>query len=177
MIKIGKIRFPVAMLPNILTFCNITMGLLAIIVAASEQYALAGTLIIIGAFFDRFDGKLARKFEVTSELGKQLDSLADVITFGMAPAITTFMLSFTELRLLGLVLASTFVICGAYRLARFNILNYDNVFVGLPITVAGFLLALFAVYQAKFDIHPYLSAIGMVLLSYFMVCKHQIKKV
>ncbi|WP_066636699.1 CDP-diacylglycerol--serine O-phosphatidyltransferase [Desulfolucanica intricata] len=169
--------FPVAVLPNILTFCNIIMGLMAIIVAAADQFTLAGLLIILGAVFDRFDGKVARKFHVTSEMGKQLDSLADVITFGIAPAITIFMLSFTELQFLGLILAITFVICGAYRLARYNILNYDNVFVGLPITVAGFLLALFALYQTKFDVHPYITAIGMLLLSYFMVCKHHIKKV
>lgn len=168
---------PVAHLPNVLTMCNMVMGLGAIIATAHDKFVLAGLLIITGALFDRLDGHVARKYCLTSEMGKQLDSLADVITFGIAPAITIFMLSFAETFVLGFIMTITFVSCGVYRLARFNILNYQNVFVGLPITVAGFMLAILALFQTRVDIHPYLIAVGMLLLSYLMVCNRQIKKV
>ncbi len=172
-----KISFPVSILPNALTFCNVAFGIIAIIFAANNLYTPAGLLIIAGAIFDRFDGKVARKYEVTNELGKQLDSLADIITFGVAPVITIYMLSFSQLQVLGIILAVVFVICGVYRLARFNIHCYDNVFIGVPITVAGFLLAILVLYQTKFFVHPFINAIGILFLSYSMVCKRQFKKV
>jgi len=171
-----EFRFPVTVLPNILTYCNVAVGTVAIILAAGNLYYMAGMLIIIGAVFDRFDGKLARKYEVANELGKQLDSFADIVTFGIAPALTAYMLSFSELQALGMALAVTFVISGVYRLARFNILNNDKVFMGLPITAAGFLLTVLMLYQNKFDAHPYITAAAMIILSYSMVCKRQIKK-
>ncbi|AGL03558.1 CDP-diacylglycerol--serine O-phosphatidyltransferase [Desulfoscipio gibsoniae] len=168
---------PLTQLPNVLTLCNITMGLSSIITASFGNFTLAGLLIIIGAFFDRLDGHVARKYRMTSEMGKQLDSLADVITFGLAPAITMFLLSFTDTVVLGFIITVIFVTCGAYRLARFNILNYSDVFIGMPITVAGFLLALLTLFQTQMPIHPYWTAISMLFLSYLMVCKREIKKV
>lgn len=164
-------------LPNILTLCNINLGIGAIIAAYYGYFSLAGLFIIIGAVFDRLDGQVARKYQLTSEMGKQLDSLADAITFGIAPAITIFMVSFTETAVLGFIATIIFVTCGVYRLARFNILNYTDIFVGLPITAAGFLMALLTLWQTRMGIHPYLVALGMLLLSYLMVCKYEIKKV
>lgn len=172
-----KYQPPVDQLPNALTMCNVILGLGAIIATAHGNFSLAALLIITGALFDRLDGHVARKYSLISEMGKQMDSLADVITFGIAPAVTIFMLSFSDTFLLGFFLTITFVGCGVYRLARFNLLNYQNVFVGLPITVAGFLLALLVLFQTRVDIHPYLVAAGMLLLSYLMVCKREIRKV
>lgn len=164
-------------LPNILTMCNINLGLGAIFAASYGNFALAGLFIIIGAVFDRLDGYVARKYELTSEMGKQLDSLADAVTFGIAPAFTIFMLSFAETVILGFIMTIIFVTCGVYRLARFNILNYADVFIGLPITVAGFLMGLLTLCQTQVTIHPYLIALCMLLLSYLMVSKYEIKKV
>jgi len=70
-----------------------------------------------------------------------------------------------------------FVVSGVYRLARFNTINFDGAFVGLPITIAGLLMALMILFQVKFDFHPYVIAVGMLLISYMMVCKREIKKV
>ena len=168
---------PVIHLANALTLCNIIMGLGAIIATAHGFYALAGLLIIIGAVFDRLDGYAARRFSMDSEMGKQLDSLADVITFGIAPSVTIFMLTFAETVILGFVMTIIFVGCGVYRLARFNLLDYQNVFIGLPITVAGLMLALLALFQTQVSVHPYVMALGMLLLSYLMICKREIKKV
>ncbi|WP_347490168.1 CDP-diacylglycerol--serine O-phosphatidyltransferase [Desulfoscipio sp. XC116] len=168
---------PLTQLPNFLTLCNIIMGLSSIITASFGNFTLAGLLIIIGAVFDRLDGHVARKYRMTSEIGKQLDSLADVITFGIAPAITIFLLSFTDTVVLGFIMTVIFVTCGAYRLARFNILDYSDVFIGMPITVAGFLLALLTLFQTQMAVHPYWTAVSMLFLSYLMVCKREIRKV
>lgn len=168
---------PITHLPNVLTICNIAMGLSSIITASLGNFTLAGLLIIIGAIFDRLDGHVARKYELTSEMGKQLDSLSDLITFGIAPAISLFLLSFTEYFVLGFILSVLFVACGAYRLARYNILEFSGAYIGLPITIAGFLLALLALLQTQTAVHPYWIAVIMLLLSYLMVCKKEIKKV
>ncbi len=168
---------PITQLPNVLTLCNIAMGLSSIITASLGNFTLAGLLIIIGAVFDRLDGHVARKYELTSEMGKQLDSLSDLITFGIAPAVSLFLLSFTEYFVLGFILTVIFVTCGAYRLARYNTLEFSGAYIGLPITIAGFLLALLALLQTQTAVHPYWTAIIMLLLSYLMVCKKEIKKV
>lgn len=168
---------PITHLPNVLTICNIAMGLSSIITASLGNFTLAGLLIIIGAVFDRLDGHVARKYELTSEMGKQLDSLSDLITFGIAPSISLFLLSFTEYFVLGFILSVLFVACGAYRLARYNILEFSGVYTGLPITIAGFLLALLTLLQTQTAVHPYWTAVIMLLLSYLMVCKKEIKKV
>lgn len=168
---------PVTNLPNILTLCNIIMGLGAIITTAHGNFTLAGVLIITGALFDRLDGQVARRYSLVSEMGKQLDSLADIITFGIAPAIAMYLLSFAEIAVLGFIVIIIFVVSGVYRLARFNTLDKDGVFIGLPITIAGLIMALLILFQARFAIHPYLIALGMLLISYLMVCKREIKKV
>ena len=164
-------------LPNFLTLCNIAMGLCSIITAAIGNFTMAGLLIIIGAVFDRLDGQIARKYQLTSEMGKQLDSLSDLITFGIAPVVSLFLLTFADTFVLGLLLAVLFVTCGAYRLARYNILAFSGVYIGLPITIAGFFLALLTLLQTQMDVHPYWIACIMLLLSYLMVCKREIKKV
>jgi len=168
---------PVASLPNILTLCNIIMGLGAIITTAHGNFTLAGVLIITGALFDRLDGQVARRYSLASEMGKQLDSLADVITFGIAPAIAMYMLSFAEIAVLGFIIIIIFVVSGVYRLARFNTLDSNGVFIGLPITIAGLIMALLILFQVRFNIHPYLIALSMLLISYLMICKREIKKV
>jgi len=168
---------PITQLPNVLTLCNIVMGLSSIITASLGNFTLAGLLIIIGAIFDRLDGHVARKYQATSEMGKQLDSLSDLITFGIAPAISIFLLSFTNTFILGFIMTVVFVTCGAYRLARYNLIDFSGVYIGLPITVAGFLLALLTLLQTQMAVHPYWIAVSMLLLSYLMICKREIKKV
>ena len=79
-------------IPNIFTLSNLSCGLIAVFLAFQSQLVLAGLFIVIGLFFDFFDGMLARIFKVSGELGKQLDSLADLITFGVAPSIIVFQL-------------------------------------------------------------------------------------
>lgn len=164
-------------LPNLLTLSNMTMGMIAIITAVNGSYFAASLFIVIGAVIDRYDGIAARKFNSTSEIGKEMDSLADMITFGVAPAVTALMFPLSQLNILGYIIAIIFVGCGLYRLSRFNITNSQNVYIGLPITMAGSLLALAFVYQHAFYVYPYITAVIMLIFSYLMVSQHQIKKV
>ena len=173
MIKDNIIKY----LPNALTLSNMTMGMIAIIFAVDGEYFIASLLILVGALFDRYDGKLARRFNSSSELGKEMDSLADMITFGVAPAIIALQFPLSNLNLLGYVIALLFVACGLYRLSRFNVSEIENTLKGLPITIAGSLLALSFAYQYTYTVYPLITAILMLIFSYLMISKYEIRKI
>src|SRR5574344_1118743 len=82
-------------IPNALTSCNLMSGCVAIVFALNANYSMALTFIVVGAVFDFFDGMSARLFGVSSPIGKELDSLADVVTFGVAPSTMIYTLLFT----------------------------------------------------------------------------------
>ena len=128
-------------LPHLLTFLNLTMGLCAIKFTFMGWYREAVITILIGVALDYFDGKLARRLDASSEFGKQLDSLSDLVSFGVAPAVLCWIILPFEPFWLGILLI-IFLVCGAYRLARFNSAQTNRSpkgkhFWGLPITVAG----------------------------------------
>ncbi len=129
---------------NILTVINLFAGLVAIMLSLVDQWALAVAAVFGAALFDSIDGRVARRLNVTSEFGKQLDSLAELVSFGVAPALIAYQLNFAAIGWSGYILATFFPICGALRLARFNVSAVRGHFVGLPITVAGPVLAAFA---------------------------------
>lgn len=121
-------------IPNILTLANLFCGILAIKVGFSEHYYIAGLFVMLGAFFDFFDGFVARLLKVQGDLGKQLDSFADMVTFGVAPGVVmySFLSSFIEDSYIPYI---SFVIplLSAVRLAKFNIdSNQSDKFIGLP---------------------------------------------
>lgn len=128
-------------IPNFITCCNLFCGCIAAYMAFQFQYELAITFIIIGAIFDFFDGMLARLFNVSGPLGKELDSLADDITFGFAPSAIVFSL-FKEVHypdFLALIAeylpfcAFLIAVFSAYRLGKFNIdPRQSTSFIGLP---------------------------------------------
>jgi len=128
------------------------------------------------ALIDRYDGKIARKFNAVSLIGKELDSLADLVSFGVAPAILIWKLSLSSLGIISYVFLLIFPICGAFRLARFNVTDFKNVYTGIPITIAGSLLAWDAIAIQKLGMHTGLTSIFTILLSYLMVSSIQIKK-
>ena len=141
-----------AMIPNGLTLGNLYCGFLSIGFAVVGDLRNAAILILIGMMLDSMDGRAARMLKVDTELGKQLDSLADIVTFGVAPSFLVYYIYFFQLGNLGLMIAGLFPLFGAYRLARFNItpskqsLNY---FVGVPITAAGGILALLTLFHQQ----------------------------
>ena len=127
---------------NLITLCNMSFGGAAILMTLNEYYSYSVLFIFIAAFLDRYDGKVARKYNQESELGKQLDSMGDVISFGIAPALLMYEVVLHEFSYAGMTMTVLYIICGALRLARFNVTQSTGYFVGLPITAAGTLLTL-----------------------------------
>ncbi|WMJ81048.1 CDP-diacylglycerol--serine O-phosphatidyltransferase [Clostridium sp. MB40-C1] len=168
-------------IPNMFTLGNLAFGILSLIMSFQENYRLACYFIIISAIMDRYDGRLARRFNVSSDLGKELDSLADLISFGVAPSILVFNVnSFSQLGFSGYLLALIFPIAGAYRLARYNITDFDGSFSGIPITIAGMLLSIYTLLTlnsaTNSPTHNQIPALLLLILSYLMVCNIKIKK-
>ncbi|TCT12993.1 CDP-diacylglycerol--serine O-phosphatidyltransferase [Natranaerovirga pectinivora] len=175
-------------IPNIITLFNICLGLFAIMTVICEvtnhKYIIASTLICVAAIGDYLDGKLARILSAESDLGKQLDSLSDLISFGVAPIIIAFKLNMYEMRYMAFAILSLFVLAGAYRLARYNISNFDGCFRGLPITVAGVLICIFNIINwysmeiGSYTIYNnYITSVIIIILSYLMVSKIPFKKI
>lgn len=137
---------------------------------------LAAALILVAGFFDGIDGKVARLTKTTSKFGVELDSLADVISFGVAPALLMYSWALEPYGRLGWVSAFVFVTCGALRLARFNVqsVNPDlKKFNGLPIPAAAGMLATTVVFMEHMQINPgdykMLLLIATLILAFFMV--------
>ncbi|MBN2494747.1 MAG: CDP-diacylglycerol--serine O-phosphatidyltransferase [Deltaproteobacteria bacterium] len=129
-------------LPNLFTVSSIFCGLYAIVEAAGGGFYRAAVAILFAAVFDAADGRVARLTRTQSQFGLQLDSLADVISFGVAPAMLAYFWALSPLGWLGLAGACAYAICGALRLARFNVLSASGSlppkhFLGLPIPIAA----------------------------------------
>jgi len=158
-----------------LTLGNLYCGFLSIGFAANGQYKNAAILILIGMMLDSMDGRMARMLNVDSTLGKELDSLADIVTFGVAPSFLIYYTYFFQFGLLGLVVAGLFPLFGAYRLARFNISSTKaslNYFVGVPITAAGGILATLTLFGGK--IPHIVTTVVFTGLCFLMVSKLRI---
>ena len=129
-------RLPPTTVPSFFTLMNLFSGFLAIIQASEGRFENAAWLIVLAAFFDLLDGMMARLTNGTSLFGVELDSLSDIVSFGLAPSFVAYTYALKEFGLVGLVVSALPAICGAVRLARFNV-NFDgdkkSYFVGLPI--------------------------------------------
>jgi CDP-diacylglycerol--serine O-phosphatidyltransferase len=162
-------------IPSIFTVGNLFLGMMAILlgvqgaVQSDPKYIdYAAILVIIGMLLDGLDGRMARMLNAASEFGKELDSLSDIVTFGVAPAVIMYLVSLHEIGPWGLVITAFFPICGSLRLARFSVKQgVPGFFVGLPITAAGGVLATFALYNEVFP--PLSLPIGVLILSLLMV--------
>lgn len=161
-------------IPNMLTVFNLFAGIMAILLSLLEDWYAAAALVLGAALFDSLDGRIARRLNVSSEFGKQLDSLADLVSFGVAPAVIAYMLNFMNTGWSGYILVALFPICGALRLARFNTVSFKGHYQGLPITAAGPLLAGIALLGGSF---PYeFNAMVLVSLSALMVSTIKVPK-
>jgi len=133
-------------LPNMLTLIGVCIGLTSIRFSFNAQFDLAILAIIFAALFDWLDGRIARLIKGTSEVGKELDSLADVISFGVAPAFIMYFWTLSSLGKFGWLLCLIYVSCVALRLARFNVNSNqepswkDNFFEGVPSPAGGILV-------------------------------------
>ncbi|PIV21026.1 MAG: CDP-diacylglycerol--serine O-phosphatidyltransferase [Deltaproteobacteria bacterium CG_4_8_14_3_um_filter_45_9] len=140
-----KIRRGIYILPNLFTTGNLFCGFWAIISVFQEKFFYAAVAILLACVFDILDGKVARLSGATSKFGVQYDSLADLVSFGIAPALLAFSWALREYGKFGWLAAFLFVVCGALRLARFNVQSSSGevkYFKGLPIPAAASMIAL-----------------------------------
>ncbi|MBY0353756.1 CDP-diacylglycerol--serine O-phosphatidyltransferase [Candidatus Babeliales bacterium] len=126
-------------LPNLITLGNAFFGFSSMVFAAHGNFAAASYFILLGALMDALDGRVARYVGVTSELGLQLDSLSDAISFCMAPAFLTYFWVLRKVGFIGYLACAFFLLAGIARLAKFNITSQEQVtsFGGMPTTLAG----------------------------------------
>ena len=133
-------------LPNMLTLIGVCIGLTSIRFALSGEFGFAVIAIILAAIIDGLDGRIARLIKGTSKVGKELDSLTDMISFGVAPAFIMYFWTLSSLGRFGWLLCLIYVICVALRLARFNISSEeesswkDNFFEGVPAPAGGIIV-------------------------------------
>lgn len=160
---------------NLITICNLSFGGASIMATLNEQYSYSVLFIFIAAFLDRYDGKVARKLNQQSELGKQLDSMSDIISFGVAPALLMYENVLVEFSVAGMVVTIIYIATGAFRLARFNITKTNGYFVGLPITVAGTVLAVS--YFLIPHIAPVFYMFLLLIFSFLMISTFKLTKV
>ena len=171
------------LLPNMLTLFGVCIGLTSIRFALDGKFELAIIAIIFAALIDGLDGRIARLIKGTSKVGKELDSLTDMISFGVAPAFIMFFWKLNTLGRFGWLLCLIYVICVALRLARFNVNSNqepswrDNFFEGVPSPAGGILvmtpliisLSGFDLYQLNYDfiVPAFFIATSFLLISKF----------
>lgn len=138
-----KLGMYIYILPNLMTVANLFCGFISIIFSVRGQYKYAAIAVVIAAVFDQLDGRLARLTHATSKFGAELDSLCDLVSFGLAPAMLMYLWALNPFGRGGMMASFLFVACGALRLARFNVqvgVVEKNYFQGLPIPMAAGIL-------------------------------------
>jgi len=169
------------LLPNILTLGGVCLGISSIKFSIDGNYNLAVTLILFAAILDALDGRIARLIKGTSEFGKELDSLTDFVSFGIAPVFVLYFWELSNYGKLGWAITLIYSVCCVLRLARFNLTKVDenqewkkNFFEGIPSPAGGLLILMPLIYDLTdlnigFDIKiltPYLTiAIAILLVS------------
>ncbi|MHB8172249.1 MAG: CDP-diacylglycerol--serine O-phosphatidyltransferase [Thermincolia bacterium] len=161
-------------IPSVFTLANLLLGVLSLVYSLEGEWQMAAVMILGSMVLDAMDGRLARRLDATSAFGKELDSLSDLVSFGVAPAILVYAMNLKTYGIFGLMIALIFTLCGAVRLARFNVLNITDYFVGMPITAAGAIMALLVLANQK--LHAIVFPVTMVLLAYLMVSNIKVKK-
>ncbi|MDE5926468.1 MAG: CDP-diacylglycerol--serine O-phosphatidyltransferase, partial [Helicobacter sp.] len=144
---------PLYILPNLFTGASIYIGILAVSYAFVGRFELACWLVLVSLIFDGLDGRVARLTGTTSKFGVEFDSLADVVAFGVAPAMILFFYGGFHYGKFGVVVAGLYVVFGAIRLARFNVTtnsNEPNVFIGLPIPSAAVFVVSWLLFEMEF---------------------------
>ena len=155
-----RMRRGVYLLPSMLTLGNLFCGFYALMAVYNDEYVAAAVAILVAEVFDYLDGGVARMTGATSEIGVQLDSLADLVSFGVAPGLLAYVFALKSFDLkytigglgVGGLGAFAFAACGAFRLARFNVqvhVTDKRYFVGLPIPAAAAVVAAFVLFMKE----------------------------
>jgi CDP-diacylglycerol--serine O-phosphatidyltransferase len=175
----ARLRRGAYFLPSLFTIGNIFLGFWAVILALRNRFVIAGALVILAAALDFLDGKIARMTGTESDFGREFDSLADVLTFGMTPALVAWAWGLHEYQRAGWLVPLFYVVCTATRLARFNVqagrIHDSRWFVGLPSPAAAGTVASFLLVGVESDWRPWLVrgmgamlvALGLLMVSTF----------
>ncbi|MEO5368227.1 MAG: CDP-diacylglycerol--serine O-phosphatidyltransferase [Magnetococcus sp. WYHC-3] len=160
-----KTRKGVYILPNLLTTGGMFFGFYAVMAALAGEFEKGAMAIVVAGIFDGLDGRVARALDAVSSFGKEYDSLADFLSFGMAPAILIHQWALEPFHRVGLAGAFVFTVCGALRLARFNVQHYQadeawqkRYFQGLPIPAAAGLVAATMLFYMELELSPAVDA-------------------
>lgn len=166
-------------IPNLFTLGNLFSGFFSIIFSLDGRYEMAAYSIVIAAFFDGMDGRVARLTHTNSRFGLEFDSLADVVSFGVSPALMIYLYALRQYGRIGWMVAFLFVAGGALRLARFNVMadkkEEKKFFTGLPIPAAALtvvsyiLIALFYNWSDTWKGHKIILPFMVILISFLMV--------
>ncbi|HEU4403295.1 MAG TPA: CDP-diacylglycerol--serine O-phosphatidyltransferase [Candidatus Polarisedimenticolia bacterium] len=162
-----RLRRGAYLIPSLFTTANLLCGYLVVVRSIKGDFEWAALALFIAAFLDRIDGAVARLTATTSDFGVQLDSLADVISFGMAPAVLVYMWALADLPKVGSLAPFLYLAAGAARLARFNIqapAQDKRYFVGLPIPAAACALAACVFYSPERVTDPLIGGLVAVLV-------------
>lgn len=162
-----------AAVPSFFTLMNLFSGFLAIIQISDGRFAYAAWLIVLAAFFDLLDGIMARLAQAQSDFGIQLDSLSDVVSFGLAPSFLVFRFGLDQFGMPGLMIASLPAICGAVRLARFNVVadgEKKTYYEGLPIPVQAAVIVTFILTFRDLSVFDGLALGAMSVLIPMVIC-------
>ncbi len=159
-------------LPNLFTASSIFVGVISIVEASKGHFVLASWLVLLALVFDGLDGRVARITNTTSQFGVEFDSLADIISFGIAPAMLLYFFVGYDFGRFGILVSALYVVFGAIRLARFNISTAKtdpNVFIGLPIPTAAVFVSMWILLFHKYALQSYsivllFFALGVAIL-------------
>ena len=180
--KLISKKNPKSLLPNALTILGVCLGLSSIKFALDSNYGMAIVAIGFAAILDTLDGRVARLIKGTSKVGKELDSLTDVISFGVAPGFIMYFWALNEIGKFGWMFVLIYTVCCALRLARFNLMEIDeseswkiNFFEGVPSPAAAGLVLLPLILNLsdliQFRNYAILSSIAILTTSILMVSK------
>jgi len=181
-LKLVSKKNPRFLLPNTLTIFGVCLGLSSIKFALDTNYAMSVIAIGFAAILDTLDGRVARLIKATSKVGKELDSLTDVISFGVAPSFVMYFWTINEIGKIGWMLVLIYTVCCALRLARFNLTVVEetetwkiNFFEGVPSPAAAGLVLLPLILSLsnlfQFENYVILSSIAILATSILMVSK------
>ncbi|PIP19489.1 MAG: CDP-diacylglycerol--serine O-phosphatidyltransferase [Candidatus Omnitrophica bacterium CG23_combo_of_CG06-09_8_20_14_all_41_10] len=145
-------RAQVTYLANLLTILSLFCGFASVILSLEGHFTFSALVIILSVIFDGLDGQVARKSKSSSDFGKELDSLVDVVSFGIAPALLGYIFIYDNFHFSAAVALFIYLLCAVIRLAKYNTTPQEaghNYFTGLPITVSGGMLASFVLIYRK----------------------------
>lgn len=170
--KRRKLRRGLKILPNLFTLANAFFGFCAMVLAFHKNPQAAAYCILLGASMDSLDGRIARLTQSTSPLGMQLDSLADAITFCLAPAFVIYVNNQGQSSLLIFFACAFYLLAGLFRLARFNVTSQQQItfFMGLPTTLSGCFLAI-SILSLPLREFEFYTTFLMLTLAILMVSK------